>query len=326
MLSGYLILNKPSGFSSHTAVAKLRKLLGEKKIGHGGTLDPMASGVLPLFVGRATRAAGMLLDSDKAYIAGFVTGFSSDSYDITGKPTTCTSIHAGAAEIIPLLSKFTGRRAQLPPMYSAIKVDGQKLYELARRGIEIEREAREITLYAVDYLGSRAITELSDFGGVPFLPVSDAISAFYPGHTVTTEHFIRVSCSKGTYIRSLIHDIGQALGCGAVLTSLCRSLAGEFDISEAISLEQAASIVSEKGAEALLRPVDTLFSDLPALTLTAEEEKRCRNGAVVYLSQPITEGDYRVYSEAGVFLMIGRAYACTGETGLTSVKNFFDSN
>ena len=206
--SGIFIIDKPEGITSQGVVSRVRRILGMKRVGHGGTLDPMATGVLPIFTGRATRAAGMLLDAEKSYRAGFKTGMVSDTRDITGMLTETDAKLPTESEISAVLPQFLGEQLQTPPMYSAVKIGGKKLYEIARQGGEIERKPREITIFSIDYLGCE-----------------------------NSEHFIDVACSKGTYIRELIHDIGAWLDCGAVMSSLRRTKTGGFTLSESITLE-----------------------------------------------------------------------------------------
>lgn len=187
MANGILIIDKPAGWTSHDVVAKLRGILHEKRIGHAGTLDPMATGVLPVFVGRATRAVEFAAEREKEYLAGLRLGLTTDTQDTTGTVTATHPVTAGRADLEAVLPQFTGDILQIPPMYSAIKRQGQKLYELARRGQEVERDPRPVTIHALEILDQPS----------------------------PTEYTLRVACSKGTYVRTLCHDIGQALGCGA---------------------------------------------------------------------------------------------------------------
>lgn len=266
--------------------AKLRGILGEKRVGHGGTLDPMATGVLPVFVGRATRAVSFAENSEKEYRAVLRLGLTTDTQDITGTVLQTAPVHLDAEAIRAVLPRFTGAIQQIPPMYSAVKVNGKKLYELARRGQEVERAPRRITIHALE------LTE----------------------HLNETDFVLRCRCSKGTYIRTLCHDIGAALGCGGAMAALRRTMAAGFTLEQAVSLED----VQSQGA-ALLRPTDSLFSQYPALTLrTPEQERRVRCGNPVALPG-IAGGTYRVYGREGAFLCLSQAKDGT----LTSVKNFF---
>lgn len=280
--SGILVIDKPEGLTSQQVVGRVRRALGIRRVGHGGTLDPMATGVLPIFVGRATRASGMLLDADKSYLAGFVTGIRTDTQDTTGEIISRSDKSPSPGEVEAILQQFIGKQQQTPPMYSAIKVNGQKLYDLARKGVEIERKPREIEIFSIDYLG---------FDGAA--------------------HNIHVHCSKGTYIRTLIDDIGAALGCGAAMSSLRRTKTAGFTLEDAIPLENVTEFTP-------LIPVDTLWSEYPKLTVGEAEEARIRCGASV--SADVPGGVYRVYSPGGEFLMLGEVQGHT----LTSRKNFFE--
>lgn len=280
--SGILIVDKPEGLTSQGVVSRVRRALGIRRVGHGGTLDPMATGVLPIFVGRATRASGMLLDADKSYRAGFVTGIRTDTQDTTGEVIERSDKQVNSDDVREILQRFIGKQQQIPPMYSAIKVDGKKLYELARKGVEIERKSREIEIFSIEYLGLE-----NDI------------------------HTIDVHCSKGTYIRTLIDDIGRALGCGAAMCALRRTKTGRFTLNSAVSLENL-------NENTPLMPVDELWSDLPTITVSAEGESRVRVGASVRTDSP--DGEYRVYAPNGEFLMLGRVADGT----LSTQKNFFE--
>lgn len=286
MADGILIIDKPSGWTSMDVCAKLRGVFHEKRIGHGGTLDPMATGVLPVFIGRATRAVEFADKSDKEYVAQLQLGVITNTQDMSGTVLEQRPVSVTEEALDGALSLFRGEIDQVPPMYSAIKIGGQKLYELARKGQEVARKPRHITIHALELLEQ----------------VSE------------TDYLLRCRCSKGTYIRTLCHDIGQLLGCGGTLYALRRTMAAGFTETQAVTLEQ----VQAQGTSLLL-PTDSLFRDSPALTLpagTAEKRVRCGN--------PITlpgtpDGTYRVYSQEGQFLCLSRASGGT----LTSIKNFF---
>lgn len=288
MANGILVIDKPQDWTSHDVVAKLRGILHERRIGHAGTLDPMATGVLPVFVGRATRAVEFAADREKEYLAGLRLGTVTDTQDVTGTvleshPVTVTRDH-----LEMVLNRFRGEISQIPPMYSAIKKQGKKLYELARRGVEVEREPRPITIYELELLEK----------------VSE------------TDYTLRVLCSKGTYVRTLCHDIGQALGCGGTLYSLRRTRSAGFGLDQAMTLEQAAET---EDPASLLLPVDTCFGRYPVLTLTeAEDERKVRNGNPIFLDG--SDGAYRVYGPDGDFLALSRL-----EQGrLVTIKSFFE--
>ena len=285
MANGILIIDKPAGWTSHDVVAKLRGLLRERRIGHAGTLDPMATGVLPVFVGRATRAVEFAAEREKEYLAGLRLGVVTDTQDTTGTVLETHPVCADRPQVEAVLARFRGEITQIPPMYSAIKREGKKLYELARKGREVERKPRSITIFELELL-----EQISE-----------------------TDYLLRCRCSKGTYLRTLCHDIGQALGCGGAMYSLRRTMAAGFTLAEAVSLEA----VQAQGA-ALLRPADSLFAAYPAYRLTsAGKEKRVRNGNPITAEVP--EGTYRVYGANGEFLCLSRAKDST----LTSIKNFF---
>ena len=287
MPNGILIIDKPSGWTSMDVCAKVRGILGEKRVGHAGTLDPMATGVLPVFVGRATKAVSFAESGEKEYLAALRLGLVTDTQDITGEVLERRDASAVTEETVrALLPRFTGKLSQVPPMYSAVKVNGQRLYALARKGREVERKPREITVFALELTGR---TEEGDF-------------------------LLRCRCSKGTYLRTLCHDIGAALGCGGAMAALRRTMAAGYALEEAVSLEA----VQAQGA-ALLRPLDTLFAQYPAYTLPTEgRERRVLCGNPVTAPE-LADGTYRVYGRAGELLCLSRAEGGT----LTAVKNFF---
>jgi len=299
MLNGILVVDKPEGPSSHDVVSRLRRILGEKRIGHGGTLDPIATGVLPVLVGRATRASDFLLAADKAYTAHFRLGITTDTQDITGNILTVSSALPTAGELRTILRKFTGAITQVPPMYSAIKVGGRKLYEMARSGIEVKRQPREVTVFSIDLMTDDS------------MPEADRYS-------------ISVHCSKGTYIRTLINDIGAELGCGATLTALRRTKTGAFDISMSRTLDEIEAAVSEGSISSLIIPVDSMFTQYPETSVDASGERLCRNGALVPFGSGTPGTTYRVYGPGGNFLMLGLATTERGKIYLKTVKNFFD--
>lgn len=294
MANGIIIIDKPAGWTSMDVCAKLRGMFREKRVGHAGTLDPMATGVLPVFIGRATRAVEFAADSDKEYIAGIKLGVVTSTQDITGEVLEERPAEVARDQLWAALEQFTGDIEQIPPMYSAIKINGKKLYELARKGKEVERRPRSVTIYALDVLD-----ETPPEG---------------------TDYLLRVTCSKGTYVRTLCHDIGQTLGCGACMSSLRRVMAAGFTLADSVALEAVQAAVDEgRGAE-LLRPVDCCFAQIPALTLkSVQAEKKIRNGAALS-ARNIPDGEYRVYGMDKTFLALGRAVGGT----LTTVKSFFE--
>ena len=288
MANGIIIIDKPSDWTSMDVCAKLRGILKTKKIGHAGTLDPMATGVLPVFVGQATRAVSFAESGSKEYVAGLRLGLVTNTQDIGGEVLEERDVSVTEEDLRAVLPRFTGEIAQIPPMFSAIKIGGKKLYELARSGKEVERKARRITIREMEVL--EKISEC--------------------------EYALRVRCSKGTYIRTLCHDIGAALGCGGCMASLRRTMAAGFTLDEAVTLEQ----VQAEG-ETLLRPTEEYFRIHEVYTLkTPRQEHLCRNGNPIAVKEPLVEGAlYRVRSMEGEFLALSRY-----EQGvLTSIKNFF---
>lgn len=289
-MNGIVVIDKPSGWTSHDVVGKLRGILRERRIGHGGTLDPMATGVLPVFIGRATRAVEFCESADKDYTAGLRLGVVTDTQDITGKVLEARNTEVTEEQIMAVLETFKGFQQQIPPMYSAVKVNGKKLYELARKGVETERKPREIEIKHLELVGKD--------GG---------------------DYILNVTCSKGTYIRTLCHDIGQRLGCGAAMSSLIRTRAGAFTLESSVTIENIAEVAEKGSAEDMLMPIDSLFTAYPALTLSTQNEKKCRNGNEFAEKTEFT-GYCRVYSQNGEFLMLGNA-----ENGIiTTVKSFFN--
>ncbi len=288
MANGILVIDKPAGWTSHDVVAKLRGILHVKRIGHAGTLDPMATGVLPVFVGRATRAVEFAAEREKEYIAGLRLGVVTDTQDCTGTTLETHPVEITRDQLECVLDRFRGDLQQIPPMYSAVKKNGRKLYELARRGVEVERQPRPVTIHQLELL--------------------DQVSP--------TDYTLRVLCSKGTYVRTLCHDMGQALGCGGTLFSLRRTRSAGFTLEDAVTLEDVAAAADPA---ALLLPVDAYFSDYPVLQLqTGAEEKRIRNGNSLTVDGP--DGTYRVYSRQGEFLALSqRSQGC-----LTTIKSFFE--
>lgn len=255
-MNGIIIVNKEKGFTSHDVVAKLRGILRFKKIGHTGTLDPDATGVLPVCVGKATRVCDLLTDKDKTYVAVVKLGVTTDTQDMTGQLLASADVSVTEDQLRVVLKEFTGEIDQIPPMYSAIKVNGKKLYELARQGKEIERKARRVTIHNL-FLRETALQN--------------------------DEFTIEVTCSKGTYIRSLCHDIGQRLGCGAAMQSLVRTRVGEFCLAEARTLSEIERLVrkSPSNGEDLLMPVDSVFKKYARCDVSGKAMKFLQNGNLV---------------------------------------------
>jgi len=250
-MNGILCVDKPADFTSFDVVAKMRGIAKTKKIGHGGTLDPMATGVLPLFFGGATKACDLLPRQDKRYTATLLLGLRTDTLDITGKVLERRPVEAAREEVLRAAQSFVGKSRQLPPMYSAVQVDGVRLYELARKGVEVERSAREIEIYSLHMCGCDETA-----------------------HRYTLD----IHCSRGTYVRSLCHDIGERLGCGAVLAGLRRTLSCGFTLAQCVTLPQAQQLADEGLLEERLLPVETAFSSLPRLELDERQARLVQNG------------------------------------------------
>ena len=285
-MNGIVIVDKPQDWTSQDVTARLRRVFNTRRIGHGGTLDPMATGVLPVFVGRATRGVEFFEHAEKTYETVLRLGLTTDTEDVTGTVLTQSEADLSGVDVEGVLQQFRGKIMQIPPMYSALKVNGQKLCDLARKGREVERQPRPITIHELTLLEQGENTLR-----------------------------LRVRCSKGTYIRTLCKDIGQALGCGGCMQALRRVSAGEYTIAEAVPLQE---LLDTQEPEKYLRGVDTMFRNHPAVTLTVNQEKRCRNGNAFSLS--IVDGTYRAYSQSGEFLMLAKV-----ESGVMStVKSFFD--
>lgn len=270
-MNGILLVDKPQDWTSHDVVAKLRGVFGERRIGHSGTLDPLATGLLVVFLGRATKAVEFSEAAEKEYVAHLRLGMATDTQDITGSVIDTFDSVPTRAEVETVLRQFCGEIEQIPPMYSAIKINGQKLYDIARRGGEVERRPRRITIHELSMLGEES-----------------------------GEYVLRIRCSKGTYIRTLCHDIGQALGCGGVMTALRRTRVGAYDVQNAYSVA-FLSQMERDAAESLLLPLDSVFSDYEAVNLSPENEAHCRNGRGFSLDVP--DGQYRLYGADEQFLM-----------------------
>ena len=285
-MNGIVIVDKPQGWTSQDVTARLRRVFNTRRIGHGGTLDPMATGVLPVFVGRATRGVEFFEHAEKTYETVLRLGITTDTEDISGTVLTEQDAFVTGEQLEEVLANFRGEILQVPPMYSALKVGGQKLVDLARKGKEVERQPRPITIHELRLLGMDA----------------DGIH-------------LRVRCSKGTYIRTLCKDIGEALGCGGCMAALRRVQAGEYTIDEAVPLQ---TLLETEDPEPYLRPVDTMFRQYDAITLTEKQELRCRNGNSFSITLP--DGTYRAYGKNGEFLALSKV-----DGGIMStIKSFFE--
>ncbi len=282
MINGIIVVHKEAGYTSHDVVAKMRGICGQKKIGHTGTLDPQATGVLPVCLGSATKLCDMLADRDKEYVAGLLLGVETDTQDTTGRILAEHPVEVSREEVCAGALSFVGEYLQVPPMYSALKVDGKKLYELARAGREVERKARPVTIHALE------------------------VCSCSPPEAV-----LRVSCSKGTYIRTLCADLGEKLGCGGVMSSLVRTRVGNFCLEEALTLGQLQELRDRGELAGAVRPVDSMFQDSPVLHVQEEFLRFLENGNVIQPEQTVEKECYapgrrvRVYrpdeSFAGIY-------------------------
>ena len=275
MMQGILIVDKPTDWTSFDVIAKLRGILGTRKLGHSGTLDPMATGVLPVFCGGASKAVDLQLDHTKAYRAVLKLGARTDTGDVTGTVLETAPVTAGEKELLEVLPQFVGSQMQTPPMYSAVKINGQPLYKMARQGIEVERKARPIEIFSLEYGGSPA----------------------------ENEYELTVRCSKGTYIRVLLEDIAAAMSQKGTMSALRRVAAGVYTEADAHTLEeiQAAKNEGPAALEALMLPVESVFGSLPLLTVAPKVEQHLYNGCPTS-RYPAADGRYRVRNEAGQFL------------------------
>ena len=275
MMQGILIVDKPTDWTSFDVIAKLRGILGTRKLGHSGTLDPMATGVLPVFCGGASKAVDLQLDHTKTYCARLRLWMQTDTGDITGTVLETAPVTAGEKELLEVLPQFVGSQMQTPPMYSAVKINGQPLYKMARQGIEVERKARPIEIFSLEY------------GGSP----------------VENEYELTVRCSKGTYIRVLLEEIAAAMGQKGTMSALRRVAAGVYTEADAHTLEeiQAAKNEGPAALKALMLPVESVFGSLPLLTVAPKVEQHLYNGCPTS-RYPAADGRYRVRNEAGQFL------------------------
>ena len=285
-MNGIVIVDKPQDWTSQDVTSRLRRVFNTRRIGHGGTLDPMATGVLPVFVGRATRGVEFFEHAEKTYETVLKPGLTTDTEDITGTVLSEKAVSLSESDVLQVLPQFRGEIMQIPPMYSALKVNGQKLYDLARKGKEVERQPRPITIHELTFLGF----------------CEDGFR-------------LRIKCSKGTYIRTLCKDIGEALGCGGCMAALRRVSAGEYTLEEAVPLQQ---LLETESPEQYLRGVDTMFREHPAVTLTEKQELRCRNGNSFPVNLP--NGTYRAYSQTGEFLML----ASVASGIMSTTKSFWE--
>ena len=288
-MNGILLIDKPPLWTSNDVVSKLKGVLKERRIGHSGTLDPLATGLLVVFAGRATRAVSFAESHDKRYTAGLRLGLRTDTQDISGNVISQEQTDIKDEELDRVLSCFVGEIEQTPPMYSAVRVNGKRLYELARKGIEVERKPRKITVYSIERKGRESGDIVLD-----------------------------IKCSKGTYIRTLCSDIGERLGCGACISTLRRTEAGMFSVENAYTLDEVIREAEIGDVSSLILPTETIFSEYERITVSASAEAKVRNGNPVSFSAQ--DGTYRVCSQQGEFLALGRC-----ENGIIkTIKSFFE--
>lgn len=284
-MNGVIVIDKPQGFTSFDVIAVVRKLTGQRKTGHTGTLDPNATGVLPVLLGSATKAQDLIPDHDKTYTADFRLGLTTDTLDIWGQIKSECESHVTAAATKALLPRFCGSIMQLPPMYSAVKKNGQRLYDLARQGVEVERQPRPVTVYRLE------------------------LTAFDETAQCGTLH---IACSKGTYVRTLIDDIGAALGVGAVMTALRRTVACGFTLDDCVTPDELKTLCENGTVQEVLRPAESLFTCYEALTVSEAQAKRFQNGAALDTARTALRGRdipsqtlFRVRHPSGTFLGLG---------------------
>lgn len=296
MIDGIINVYKECGYTSHDVVAKLRGILKQKKIGHTGTLDPEAQGVLPVCLGKATKVCDLITDRDKTYRAVLLLGRTTDTQDITGQTLAEKAVTCTEEEILSCIQEFVGIQEQIPPMYSALRVDGRRLYELARQGIEVERKPRTVVIHNI---------------------ITEAVNL--PEVTMT------VTCSKGTYIRTLCHDIGAALGCGGCMKSLLRTKAGPFELEDSVTLKTIEQYRDEGRLHEIVKSTDSVFLQFDALELTPEAERLVRNGnplSRAFLPKTsFQDGErFRLYGREGEFLAV---YKWNSRRGLLCAEKMF---
>ncbi len=290
-MTGFICLDKPEGITSFTAVNRARRICSQKKAGHTGTLDPMATGVLPVMFGAATKFADFIPAANKKYTADILLGVATDSYDVTGRVLSEKEVTVSREELLGAIAEFTGELEQLPPMYSAVSQNGVRLYKLARQGIEVERKKRSITVYSSQLIEQKEKNVYS----------------------------VSFECSPGTYIRSLISDIGDFLGCGACMKSLRRTSSNGFEIEDALSLEELENIANQGRLGEFIKKVDDVLGAYPCVTVTQAQAKRFSNGGALSLDRIKNftgEGIVRVYSPDSKFLGLGNSEK---EKGMLSI-------
>ncbi len=300
-MNGILVIDKPSDYTSFDVIAVVRKITGQRKAGHTGTLDPNATGVLPVLLGSATKAQDKVLNHDKTYIADFRLGLTTDTLDIWGTVKEERKADFTKDDILAILPEFTGAIEQIPPMYSAVQKNGQRLYDLARQGIEVERESRRVTVYTLELKSFDCSTQCGT---------------------------LEISCSKGTYIRTLIDDIGSRLGCGAVMTALRRTAACGFSEADSITLDKARELAENGRLDEYIRSVESMFMQCGYVSVSDAQAKRFKNGGALdmnrtYLAKAkVQNGDiYRVKTKDNRFLGLGIADSDSGQLKIYLMMN-----
>lgn len=287
-MKGIVIMDKPAGITSFKALGLIKKAYGTKRVGHTGTLDPDATGVLPILIGNATRAAELITATDKEYITTILLGVKTDTLDLSGNVLEKREVNVTDGDIRTAVAHFVGEIEQIPPMYSAISVDGQRLHTLARQGIEVERKPRPVVIHEIEIL-----------------------------NISPPELTLRVSCSKGTYIRTLADDIGERLGTLACVKTLCRSRTGMFDLSIAHTPEEIAN--NPRGC---LLPLDTCFTEYDKITLDEKKSKMVKNGVPIYFNSHLGQ-TVRVYDNEGNFIALSCVEEIDGRNCLKMIKGFY---
>ena len=284
-MRGVIVIDKPQGFTSFDVIAVVRRLTGQRKTGHTGTLDPNATGVLPVLLGAATKAQDLIVNHDKEYLAGFRLGMTTDTLDIWGQVKSRCESHISREAVETALGRFRGEIEQIPPMFSAVQQNGQRLYDLARKGIEVARKPRTVTVYRLELL---AFDEAEQSGT------------------------LQIRCSKGTYVRTLIDDMGASLGCGAVMTALRRTFACGYTLDDCVTLDALRALCESGGAEECIRPTESLFACYEALTVSDAQARRFQNGGALDMSRTALRGRecgngsiFRIKDTAGAFLGLG---------------------
>lgn len=300
-MNGLILIDKPKDFTSFDVVAVMRKLSGQKKAGHTGTLDPNATGVLPILLGSATKAQDLIVNHDKTYVADFKLGITTDTLDIWGNVTADFDTKADLESVKKALLHFEGEIEQIPPMFSAIQKDGKRLYDLARQGIEVERESRKVTVYGITLLDFDESTQSGSF---------------------------EISCSKGTYVRTVIDDMGRLLKTGAVMTDLRRTQACGFSVDECISLDEAKRLAETGRLESALHSVESLFDTYNMIKISQAQSKRFSNGGALDLNRTVLKNQnvrdktiFRVNDNNGGFIGLGITDA---ENRLLKIYKLFD--